>query len=43
MDSFRGLNRLFDSERGAEFPDIKIVTGFLRNPILEIFIKNLIA
>ena len=40
MDSFRGFNRLFDSERGAEFPDIKNVTGFLRNPIQEILIKT---
>ena len=40
MDIFRGLNRLFDSVTDAGFYDIKILTGFPGNPILEILIKN---
>ena len=40
MDIFRGPNRLFDSVTDAGFYDIKILTGFPGNPILEILIKN---
>lgn len=40
MDNFRGLNRLFDSVSDAESHDMKILTGFLRNPIQEILIKT---
>ena len=40
MDIFRGSDRLFDSVRDAESHDIKILTGFPWNLILEISIKN---
>ena len=40
MDIFRDSNRLFDSVSDAESHDIKILTGFPGNPILEILIKN---
>ena len=40
MDIFRGPNRLFDSVADAGSYDIKILTGFPGNPILEILIKN---
>jgi len=40
VDIFRGPNRLFDSVSDAESHDIKILTGFPGNPILEILIKN---
>ena len=40
MDIFCGSNRLFDSVSDAESRDIKILTGFPGNPILEILIKN---
>ena len=40
MDIFRGPNRLFDSVSDAESHDIKILTRFPGNPILEILIKN---
>ena len=40
MDIFRSPNRLFDSVSDVEFHDIKILTGFPGNPILEILIKN---
>ena len=40
MDIFRSPNRLFDSVSDAESRDIKILTGFPGNPILEILIKN---
>ena len=40
MDIFRRPNRLFDSVSDAESHDIKILTEFPGNPILEILIKN---
>ena len=40
MDIFRSPNRLFDSVSDAESDDIKILTGFPGNPILEILMKN---
>ena len=40
MDIFRGSNMLFDSVSDAESHDIKILTEFPGNPILEILIKN---
>ena len=40
MDIFCGPNRLFDSVSDAESHDIKILTGFPGNPILEILMKN---
>ena len=40
MDIFRGPNRLFDSVSDAESHDIKILTEFHGNSILEISIKN---
>ena len=40
MDIFRGPNRLFDSVSDAESHDIKILTGFPGNLIIEILIKN---
>ena len=43
MDIFRDPNRLFDSINDAESHDIKFLTGFPGNPILEILIKILIA
>ena len=36
---FRSPNRFSDSVRDAESHDIKILTEFPRNPILEILIK----
>ena len=43
VDIFRGPNRLFDSVSDAESHDIKILTGFPGNPILEISLKIEIA
>ena len=40
MNIFRGPNRLFDSVSDAESHDIKILTGYPGNLILEILIKN---
>ena len=40
MDIFRTPNRFSDSVGDAESHDIKILTRFARNPILEILIKN---
>ena len=40
MNIFRDPNRLFDSVSDTESHDTKILTGFPRNPILEILIKN---
>ena len=40
MHIFRSSNRLFDSVSDAESHDIKILTGFPGNPILEILMKN---
>ena len=40
MDIFCSSNRLFDSIGDAESHDIKILTGFPGNLILEILIKN---
>ena len=39
MDIFRSPNRLFDSVSDVESHDIKILTGFPGNPILEILVK----
>ena len=40
MDIFRAPNSLFDSVSDTESHDIKILTGFPGNPILEICLKN---
>ena len=40
MDIFRAPNSLFDSVSDTESHDIKILTGFPGNPILEILLKN---
>ena len=40
MDIFRGPNMSFDSVSDAESHDIKILTGFPGNLILEVLIKN---
>ena len=40
MDIFRGPNMSFDSVSDAESHDIKILTGFPGNLILEILMKN---
>jgi len=40
VDIFRAPNSLFDSVSDTESHDIKILTGFPGNPILEILLKN---
>ena len=43
VEIFSGPNTVTDSVSDAESCDIKILTWFPGNPILEILIKNIIA